>query len=283
MQLTQKHIIGISVVAVLAILGYFAVQDTTPSQSDGVNISTGASSINTSTTTQTGSNTNWGPSPFVSGSSGSSYSGSTNSGVMVFQMPNTEWKTRTLSGITYVFGEGDPKEVQPKFENFQGWDTNGYIDSTTVRPKVEILLAQFLSNPMLVNVINKCGPLTTPGSTSSPLAMGLPWVLFTTDFSMERMITINPSTGQKELDIEKWGLFGIVFSEIRDYEYPSITKKRVNFLADQCLSGNEIADFDSLVEQYNTIQHSWYNGSSENRKEVCQFLELKECNPVSDQ
>ena len=283
MQLTQKHIISISLVAVFAIFGYFAVQNYTPSQSDGVKIYTiSQSGIETDTLkrleTVANSGTQWGMSPFGSGKPLIEEEKKPE-----FKKPNTEWKTRTLSGITYVFGEGNPKSVHEKFETFQGWDQNGYIDSNTVRPKVEILLVQFLANPMLVTVINKCGSLTTPGNTSSPLAMGLPGVLFTTDFSMEGMLTIDPSTGRKQLDQEKFNLFGIVFSQIRDQEEGYTKKRLVNKLANECLSENEIVSYDHLVDQYNAIQHSWYNGSAENRKEVCQFLELKECNPVSDQ
>jgi hypothetical protein len=292
MKSIQKQIIIFSGFIVFILFGYFAIGNFNSSQSGEVKIATNKGvedsisqlGIETDTgkrlETIANSGTSWGMSPF---GSGKPLTEEENEKKPVFKKPNIEWKTRTLSGITYVFGEGDPKSVHEKFETFQGWDQNGYIDSNTVRPKVEILLVQFLANPMLITVINKCGSLTMPGNTSSPLAMGLPGVLFTTDFSMEGIITINPGTGRKELNLEKWGLFELIFNQIRDYEYPNVTKKRVNFLADQCLSGNEIAGFDSLVEQYNTIQHSWYNGSSENRKEVCQFLELKECNPVSDQ
>ena len=281
MQFTQKHIIGIIISGLVLVGGYFAVQNNTPSQSDGVN-TISQSGIETDTgkrlETVANSGTGWGMSPFGSGKPLTEEEKQPE-----FKKPNTEWKTRTLSGITYVFGEGNPKSVHEKFETFQGWDQNGYIDSNTVRPKVEILLAQFLANPMLVTVTNKCGSLTMPGNTSSPLAMGLPGVLFTTDFSMEGMLTIDPSTGRKQLDQEKFNLFGIVFSQIRDQEEGYTKKRLVNKLANECLSENEIVSYDHLVDQYNAIQHSWYNGSAENRKEVCQFLELKECNPVSDQ
>jgi hypothetical protein len=283
MQLTQKYIIAIIISGLVLIGGYYAVQEAIPAQSDGVNLSTGTSDpisqsgIETDTLKRleiaTSSGTGWGMSPFGSGKPLIEAEKKP-----VFQKPNTEWRTRTLSGITYVFGEGNPKEVHPKFENFQGWDSNGYYQDETVRPKVETLLVQFLSNPMLISVINKCGPLTKPGNTSSSLAMGLPWVLFTTDFSMEGLITINPNTGRKELDIEKWGLFGIVFSEIRDQEYGYTQKRLVNKLATECLLVSEIVTYDQLVDQYGAINNSWMNSSPENRKEVCDDLKIENCN-----
>jgi hypothetical protein len=288
MQFIQKYITSISLVGLFTAIvgGYFILQSDTSSTSDGVKLSTGSTTISQSgietdtvkrLETVANSLTGWGMSPFGSGKPLEE-----GEKKLEFKKPNTEWKTRTLSGITYVFGEGNPASVLEKLETFQGWDQNGYIDSNTVRPKVEILLAQFLENPTLIIVINKCGWLTTPGNTSSSLAMGLPGVIFTTDFSMESLITINPSTGRKELDMEKWGLLEWVFGQIREYGYRDI-HTRVNLLASQCLNSDEIVSMDNLYNQYLAIQNSWYNGSSENRKEVCEFLELKECNPVFDQ
>jgi hypothetical protein len=279
MQLIQKHIISISVVALLAIVvGYFVVQNNTSSISDRVNINTISQSGRETDTlkrleTVAHSGTGWGVSPFGSGKP-------LTEGEMKpeFKKPNTEWKTRTLSGITYEFGKGNPKEVHPKFENFQGWDSNGYYQDETVRPKVETLLVEFLSNPILVTVINKCGSLATPGNTSSPLAMRLPGVLFMTDFSIEGMFTINPSTGRKQLDQEKFNLFGIVFSQIRDQEEGYTKKRLVNKLANECLSENEIVNYDQLVDQYNAINNSWMNSSPENRKEICDDLRIENCN-----
>jgi hypothetical protein len=33
-----------------------------------------------------------------------------------FKKPNLEWKMRTINGITYVFGEGNPREVEPEID-----------------------------------------------------------------------------------------------------------------------------------------------------------------------
>jgi hypothetical protein len=96
MQLTQKHIISIIVSGLVLMGGYFAFQNFTASQLNEVNTSTGARNSITGSIIQTGSdiNTKWGTSPFASGSS---LSGSTDSGATVFQMPKTEWKSRSVT------------------------------------------------------------------------------------------------------------------------------------------------------------------------------------------
>ena len=117
MQLTQKHIIAISIVAIIAMIGYGSFQkNTPPSQSDGVKLSTGSispisqSGIETDTGKRleiaANSGTAWGMSPFGSGKPLTEEEKKPE-----FKKPNTEWKTRTLSGITYVFGEGNPAGV----------------------------------------------------------------------------------------------------------------------------------------------------------------------------
>ncbi|MFZ2255666.1 MAG: hypothetical protein WAW59_03080 [Patescibacteria group bacterium] len=57
--------------------------------------------------TYANSGTDWGMTPFGSGKPLEEMEEEK----LVFQKPNTEWKTRTISGVTYVFGEGNPKEV----------------------------------------------------------------------------------------------------------------------------------------------------------------------------
>lgn len=134
MQLTQKHIIGIIISGLVLVGGYFAVQDTTPSQSDGVNTSTGTnntiSQSDTGVETDTGkrleivskSNTGWGMSPFGSGKPLTEEEKKSE-----FKRPNTEWKTRTLQladgrWMTYVFGEGNPAGVSMSLEQIKEID-----------------------------------------------------------------------------------------------------------------------------------------------------------------
>jgi hypothetical protein len=120
MQLTQKHIISIIVSGLVLMGGYFAFQNFTASQLNEVNTSTGASNSITGSIVQTGSdiNTKWGPSQFASGSS---HSGSTDSGATVFQMPKTEWRSRSVTlndgrTLYYEFGKGNPVGVAMSLE-----------------------------------------------------------------------------------------------------------------------------------------------------------------------
>ncbi len=125
MQLTQKHIIGISVVAILAIVvGYFAVQNNTPSQSDGVKsnpISQSGIEIDTGKRLETVANsgTQWGMSPFGSGKLLEEAETKPE-----FKKPNTEWKSRTVTlsdgrTLYYEFGKGNPSEIALNFEQIQ--------------------------------------------------------------------------------------------------------------------------------------------------------------------
>ena len=85
---------------------------------------------------------------------------------LVFHQPNTEWKTRTITlddgrRITYEFGKGNPREVMPKLSDYT-LPEQDYFHDAIVRPKTEKLLKEFLSNPILVTVMNKCGHLIVP-------------------------------------------------------------------------------------------------------------------------
>ncbi|MFZ4461775.1 MAG: hypothetical protein ACOYN2_04575 [Patescibacteria group bacterium] len=159
----------------------------------------------------------WGANPFQTGAS-------LEAPKPVFKTPNIEWKSRDVTlkdgrTVNYVFGEGDPKEVIPKLKDLHGWEGgDGYFQSETVRPKTEQLLAQFLSNPTLPLVMNRCGLLTKPGLYTSGLEAGLPYTIYTTDFSMENMISIDPETGKKTLERHKFSFIGNVFNQIRTYE-----------------------------------------------------------------
>ena len=127
MKLIQKQIIIFSGFIVFILFGYFAFQNFNSSQSDevttitNINTNTGIqdsisqSGIETDTAkrieTVANSGTSWGMSPFSSGKplTEEEYK-------PVFRKPNIEWKTRQVAlndgrTLTYVFGEGNPKEV----------------------------------------------------------------------------------------------------------------------------------------------------------------------------
>jgi hypothetical protein len=195
----------------------------------------------------------------------------------VFHTPNTEWKARTITlsdgqVVTYRFGEGNPEEVMPKIEDLQGWKLNSYMDSVMVRPKTERILLEFLSNPTLATVINKCASFIQPrNNISTGLELSLPDVLFTTDFSMEGMITVNPNTGQKELNINKFNLFGIIFEQIGMPISEAVESPWKIQLP--CLDKNEIEAYKKLIYQLGAINLSWMNNSTENQEEIQKFLQ----------
>lgn len=262
----QKYI-----VTLVIILGLLSILYINLSQSDELkkSVSQSGTDINTGKILNIASRSGgqWGDNQFGTGKSNSDEIQK-----LEFKKPNIEWKPRTLSGITYRFGEGNPNEVMPRFENLHGWEGgDGYFQGDTVRQKTEHLLAEFLANPMLMIVMNQCGPLTKPrpGITMG-IEVGLPNVLFMTDFSMNSMITINPITGMKDLDREKFGLFAVIFDQIIApvSEDPNIPWK----IHLNCLNPNDINEYQKLVYQYIHINESWSNSSLENREEVLNFL-----------
>ncbi len=139
MQLKQKHIIGISAVIAFVILGYFAVQSNTSSQSDGVKLSPRTiSSLSQSgivkdkgirLETVAHSGPAWAASPFGTGKP------LTEEAKSVFQKPDTEWKSRFVmlkDGRTlyYEFGKGNPEGVAMNFEQIKEMSKKCVLTST---------------------------------------------------------------------------------------------------------------------------------------------------------
>ncbi len=91
-----------------------------------------------------------------------------------FKKPNTEWKSRTLSGITYVFGEGNPKEVAlsqddifelnqkscTEIEKLDSPTDIGFCDPNTgykyVTREVEQYILSALSDPNWAKLMEEC-------------------------------------------------------------------------------------------------------------------------------
>ncbi|MBX9809799.1 hypothetical protein K2X92_05405 [Candidatus Gracilibacteria bacterium] len=195
----QKYIILTIGLSLFLLLGYIGFQNHGSSQLDeslhietntnlNPHINTGANNTPKPTTLSDSGNV-WGGNPFQTGT--------TNTGEgtkpetpkpqptkVVFQKPNTEWKSRTLSGITYVFGEGNPKEVALDEIGIQKLATdcadmprsvditptnlravmlweNDYCDAETSRPRylsrqVEFHLMMALSHPNWQELYTKC-------------------------------------------------------------------------------------------------------------------------------
>jgi hypothetical protein len=193
---------------------------------------------------------------------------------LVFHAPNTEWKARTITlndgrVVTYRFGEGNPEEVMPKLSDYTIPEQD-YLHDTIVRPKTEKLLKEFLSNPMLAILINKCGPFTKADTSSVIYSMhSLPDSLYTADFSLENMLKVDLENQRKELNFPMIQFIQEVFGQIRNGIYKNQSSIPI---ANTCLSPNELPGLEQLWQQFISIQNSAANDSLENLEESQTFL-----------
>jgi hypothetical protein len=165
-----------------------------------------------------------------------------------FQKPNTEWKTRTISGVTYVFGEGNPKEValsdeqlkvlmkkcgtesDPNNAGYLCKDYDGYMT-----PEVEMYLKDALSDPNWNRLLAECeenlrwnewshSKVSAIYDSHNP-TVTYPIVAYTEFLDVNKWITVN-TDGRKELDQGRlnaflsWFSFGFHGHWIQ-YEWPS--------------------------------------------------------------
>lgn len=245
MQLTVKHIITISVVAIIAMLGYSGLHNSlTTSPSDRVKLSTGViSSISQSgieidtlkrPETVASSGTQWGLSPFGRGKPLTETDKKPE-----FKKPNTEWKTRTLNingkWLTYVFGEGNPagvamnidqiKEISKICADGTSPEAQKLINTQVcsqesglmayVTPEVETYLLAALSDPNWSKLATECEKnfRAIENADSSINAQNdSEYPLFDRVFSprwldMDRYLYIDPDTGLKLL---KWGRVNVL-------------------------------------------------------------------------
>jgi hypothetical protein len=251
MQLS-KHIITV-MISILALgAGYLIIGQTHISTSDGVKITT--ESISTVSQSDTGvetdtskrleivanSGTQWGISPFGSGKP------LTEEKKPEFKKPNTEWKTRTLSGITYVFGEGNPKEVALDKHQLQAIrqkcgtqsdpDNIGYLckeGDGYVTPEVEKYLNLALSDNNFDH-FSQCFP-TNISYITAPNFLDIDTLLF-----------IDSNTGRKEIDIAK---LMRILEDLKYYINPPESYAE-NQEVDACMAkyGNRI--YQNLYEVY---------------------------------
>jgi len=157
------------------------------------------------------SGTNWGMSPFGSGKPLEDKKEEKPK----FMQPNTEWKTRTLSGITYVFGEGNPREValseqqlkdfmkkcgtesDPNNEGYLCKEGDGYVT-----PEVEKYLKAALSDPNWETLLTRCEENLRYGEEN--LAKPIPTI-----YDSKNPIVTYPIIAYTDfLDINKWIIIG---------------------------------------------------------------------------
>jgi len=184
------------------------------------------------------SGANWGMSPFGSGKPLKEEEEQ-----LRFKKPNLEWKTRTINGLTYVFGEGNPKEVEPKIDMTKKYEI---AELSYVNQETEKNLLLFLSNPTLENVINKCGYLVKPDTSSNSILLNnLPNSINQTDFSIDKTLYIDQKTGQKMIDNDRLSALEYIISSIQS-----------NQAVNNCLSMNEQSDLSLLSTQVSNLDAS---------------------------
>lgn len=223
----QKYIIIFVGFLIFLSLGYIGLQKSNApiSQSD-IDVTATKSSTPKPSSTLSGSETVWGNNPFQTGD--------TNIGEVqkiaiqneVFQKPNTEWKTRTLSGITYVFGEGNPKEVALDEDQMKNYilcrapyldASYGNIDGQCkedrgyVTPEIEKSLLRILLDQNWIMLATKCEKNfrsvetidTQINGRNDPDFLYFDRVFSSSLLDVNNFITIDPNTGLKILQINK--------------------------------------------------------------------------------
>lgn len=200
------------------------------------------------------SSTSWGMSPFGNGPTFIEIE------PKKFRKPSTQWATKTVNGVSYVFGEGNPKEVAPKREEYV--DDFSFLHDDVVSAQTEKNLHDFLSNPMLETVINRCGEiLKSDMYADSKILRNLPDAIFEENFDIENILYVDTNRGgQKKINLNHLDAFGAAFSQISE----SITHNSTENASGRCLSLGEQAGFEKLISQYSNIYMSYWDGNMNN-------------------
>jgi hypothetical protein len=253
----QKYIILTLGLSMFLLLGYIGFQSNDSSQlneslhterTTNPHINTGTNNTPKPNTLSDSGNV-WGDNPFQTRT--------TNTGELtkpeaskpqptkvLFQKPNTEWKTRTLSGITYVFGEGNPKEVAlPESEMIRcSFQEAGIPECTDngvgyVDPILEKLVYDLLTSPDWVPLLQHCekdfrivDSFLQRDNPHAPIIYNT-LIHLGQYISLEEIFIINPKTGRKNITKEGYLKLILLYEYLRmatsDYggnPYPGISK-----------------------------------------------------------
>lgn len=210
MQLNTKNFLAILLLGVATIYFYYGFRGgETSTQTNTQKPTVSAEIIETDTgkrlETYANSGTDWGMTPFGSGKPLTE----AEKEKPQFVKPNTEWKTRTISGVTYVFGEGNPREValsQTELENLRkkcGSESDpnnlGYLCKETdgyVSPGVEKYLLDALSDPNWETLLTECKENLTYNEEFFPSESEIA--------NNQNGITFSTIVNSDFLDIENW-------------------------------------------------------------------------------
>ncbi len=271
MQLTQKHIISILVVVMLATLGYITLQNSTISSSDKVvtdTISQSGIEIEAIKRLETVANsgTNWGMSPFGSGKP------LTEEPKLNFQKPNTVWKDRTINGITYRFGEGNPAGATPLSEEEKDAYKKCYyntvvssmdcpaVNQTGIRdgyvtPDIEQSLLELINHPSWERVLISCEQQFRKYEYPD-WGMSYSQVMFEGALNLENMITIDSETSRKTLVYGTFPLIRSWFNNAITERNREIMSPEAVFKVNNCITQNGGLELYRLMDI--TYQKQFY-------------------------
>ena len=191
--------------------------------------------------TVSNSGTNWGMSPFGSGKP------LTEEEKPKFKKPNTEWKPRTINGVTYVFGQGNPKEVSMSEDELKKFIENGGREYMTA--KAENAMKEFLENPNLINFYEKCQQVMNHDDIEIES-----WRHISKNLNMEDILYINTENGRKEFNKDKIEGINQTFLEFDNLSLNENDRKW-----NECLSKNEYKEiFTPLQQKYLEITKQYY-------------------------
>jgi hypothetical protein len=136
----------------------------------------------------------------------------------VFHPSITEWKTRTLSGVTYVFGQGNPAEVALMPDQIldilhcgpSAQDSAGYCPEGLgyVTPMFEKKLKAVLEHPYWERLITECvheyKPLLYDGRFEKYVVSGY-------GRDINNLLTIDLKTGRKEIKRNESNTWNILY------------------------------------------------------------------------
>ena len=169
--------------------------------------------------------------------------------IQSFAMPNSDWQSREINGINYVFGVGNPKEValQPSEYTGEGkWQNY-------VTPETEIYLKEFLTNQNLKVFVDRCGDKL--GLTNNDTMQGFN-ITHSNDLDINKLLLVNTTTGRKQFDDEKIDAISQILWQVS-------TQLEGESAINTCMTGREIEGFNQLQDTFNKLTQSYINQPSD--------------------
>ncbi len=254
-----KYIFSVVTLSLFGIIGgylYLSQESTQFSLSSRSNESDLVSRLRTFS----GADSKWGQSPFSSGTPVVSESKEDSSPNI--PQPNTLWetKTRQINGktVTYVFGEGNPKEVaipKEKIEEYMATvDPEMGAPYGYVTPETEQALKAFLESPSLPYVLQKCYQQIDWYHRRAQAD----WEKFPHDLSLENMLVIDPRTGRKELNQVIFSVIHPIIDVVINPLIPPDNTQDNPFR--QCLSSSEYHHVLKLSAFLTTVTRQYIKG-----------------------